>query len=64
MPIPSPESPKPVRHVGEGSERLVASSTSLIIALTMECDGNYPCSSCVRNNIECIYVLERKRYAS
>ncbi|KLP17197.1 uncharacterized protein LW94_2377 [Fusarium fujikuroi] len=26
-----------------------------------KCDGNSPCSSCVKNNIECVYVLERKR---
>ncbi|CZR40770.1 uncharacterized protein FPRO_10358 [Fusarium proliferatum ET1] len=26
-----------------------------------KCDGNSPCSSCVKNNIECAYVLERKR---
>ncbi|KAF5530045.1 Nudix hydrolase [Fusarium mexicanum] len=26
-----------------------------------KCDGNYPCSSCFKNNIECIYVLERPK---
>ncbi|KAM5378180.1 hypothetical protein ACJA88_005914 [Fusarium oxysporum] len=26
-----------------------------------KCDGNSPCSSCLKNNIECVYVLERPK---
>ncbi|EXM04554.1 hypothetical protein NOF04DRAFT_18514 [Fusarium oxysporum II5] len=55
-PIYPDQDPNPVE-----SRPRVAKACETCRRRKRKCDGSSPCSSCLKNNIECVYVLERPK---